>query len=757
MYGVNMAESNLRQYIDEFFDELVLYDDYYNGHYYKMLLKAGIDVFLDNENSYNAYEIYRTFFMIYQITAENKSNESKNEKISVSNEPNTLLDLVKIMKKYEESTGDLIEKQRDHFIHSINVFLLGLAIYSQNKSYRYNFKQYVLKSPYEKFYKIEGEFSHEEFLYRWGVAALFHDIGYPVEIIGKQLKKFINDGIKSISSIYNADTAIDFKDFNEFNTIVKMEPDFADNYTSVYPRAKFLNMFKPTDIMAHKIATDFKGVDVNKIINHLDSFVDIMGDSGFIDHGFFSSILVLNSYGYLIQKYAKNHDFFFYPIVDSATAILLHNYYRNVLQKKPFDLKSLHPSQSPLAFLLILCDELQEWNRQPFGVKDKKRSHVNELLIDIDGRGMDVEYIVKEGSIGLGFSEDKEELLKNVLSIRSIFKLGLRIITDVEQDNILKEIVHGETEAPDILLRNVENLAIQIHNQYVETTKQQYEEKIANGEEIDDEFMEKYNNLPSFDELTPQLKIANIRQARSIPIKLNIIGCEIATKDDEREAISEFSEDEILDLAIFEHDEWCDEKIGTGWTYGKEKDLEKLVTPYLVPWDELSEDIQQYDIDPVKNIPHLMDSLGLKVVRTKYRLLTFEMHKFYMEFNENTEQFDDLPEYIKYSNYKQTDFLVRILSELGYDMVDIESTGKPVISFDEDSIEYLAQREHNAWYKLKVNLGWKYDSVKDADAKTNPNLVGWELLDYETKEYNKRTFRNLPKLCENVGLKIVKN
>lgn len=753
-----MSENNLRQYINDFFDDLVLYDDYYNGHYYKMLLKAGIDVFLDNENSYNAYEIYRTFFMIYQITAENKSDESKNKTFRLEKEQNTLLDLVKIMKKYEENTGDLIEKQRDHFIHSVNVFLLGLAIYSQNKNYRDYFRQYILKSPYEKFYQIEGEFSHEEFLYRWGVAALFHDIGYPVEIIGKQLKKFINDGIKSISSSYNADTAIDFKDFNEFNTIVKIDTDFADKYTSVYPKSKFLNLFKPTDIMAHKIATDFKGVDINEVIRHLDSFVDIMGDSGFIDHGFFSSILVLNSYGYLIQKHAKNHDFFFYPIVDSATAILLHNYYRNVLQKKPFNLKTLHPSQSPLAFLLILCDELQEWNRKPFGIKDKRRSHVNELLIDIDDRGMDVEYIVKEGSIGLGFSEDKEELLKNVLSLRSIFKLGLRIITDVSQDNIIKEIVHSEAEAPDILLRNVENLAIQIHNQYIETTKQQYEEKIALGEEPDETFMEKYNGLCTFDELTPQLKIANIRQARSIPIKLNVIGCEIAPiEGDEREEILKFTDDEILDLAILEHDEWCEEKEGTGWTYGEVKDLEKLVTPYLVPWNELSEDIQQYDIDPVKNIPKLMKSLGLKVVRTKIRLLTFEMHKFYSKFHENAGQFDDLPDYIKYSNYKQTDFLVKILSELGYDVVDIESSGTPVTTFDEDSIDYLAEREHNAWYKLKVNLGWKYDSIKDDVAKTNPNLVEWDLLDYETQEFNKRTFKNLPQLCENVGLKIIKN
>ena len=746
-----MSENNLRKYVDDFFDELVLYDDYNNGHYYKDLLKAGIDVFFDNENSYNAYEIYRTFFMIYQITSEDKSDETN--KITINKEPNTLLDLVKIMKKYEENTGDLIEKQRDHFIHSVNVFLLGLAIYSQNKDYRKFFRQYILKSPYEKYYRIDGEFSHEEFLYRWGVAALFHDIGYPVEIIGKQLNKFINDGVKSISSSYAADTAIDFKDFNEFNTIVKMHTGFADNYTSVYPEAKFLNLFKPTDIMAHKIATDFKGVDVNAVSKHLDSFVDIMGENGFIDHGFFSSILVLNSYGYLIQKYAKNHDFFFYPIVDSASAILLHNYYRNVLQKNPFNLKGLHPSDSPLAYLLILCDELQEWNRQPFGVKDKKRSHVNELLLDIDDRGMDVEYIVKSGSIGLGFSEDKEQLLNTVLSIRSVFRLGLRIITDVKQDYVLKEIVHSETQSPDILLRNVEKLAVSIHEQYVETTKKQYEEKIANGEEPDEDFMKKYNGLCSFDELTPQLKIANIRQARSIPIKLGIIGCELADMSDERPAIDEFLEDEVLDLAIFEHDEWMAEKVGTGWTYGEEKDIDNLVTPYLVPWEDLSPEIQQFDIDPVKNIPSLMKSIGLKVVRTKQRLLTFEMHKFYS----NEDDFDELPDYIKYSNYKQADFLVKILAELGYDVVDVESPGVAIPSFDEDSIEYLAQREHNAWYKLKVNLGWKYDSVKDEDAKTNPNLVEWDELDYDAQESNKNTFRNLATLCDNVGLKIVKN
>ena len=115
-----------------------------------------------------------------------------------------------------------------------------------------------------------------------------------------------------------------------------------------------------------------------------------------------------------------------------------------------------------------------------------------------------------------------------------------------------------------------------------------------------------------------------------------------------------------------------------------------------------------------------------------------------------------MPDYIKYSNYKQADFLVKILAELGYGVVDIEAPGEAIESFDEDALEYLAEREHNAWYKLKVNLGWKYDSARDDEKKLNPNLVEWKSLDFNKKEFNKRTFTNLPKMCEHVDLKIVK-
>ena len=771
-----MSENNLKKYVDDFFDSLELYDDYKNGHNYKSLLTAAIDVFLEHENNYTAFEIYQTFFMIYQITPEDKSEEKEGNCDLVS-EPNTLLDLVDIMKDYEQKTGDLIERQRDHFIHSVNVFLLGLAIYSQNRNFRKVFRNYVEKSEYEKFYKTkDDEFSDEEFLYRWGIASLFHDIGYPFEIIGKQLNKFINDSVKSVSNAYEVDVSIDFKDFNEFNSIVRLDPyDFADDYRGRYKNSKIIDLFKPTEIMAHKISHNFSFDDnqYRELLKRLNNFIFYMKKNNFIDHGFFSAILVLNSYGSLIQKYAKNNDFFFYPIVDSASAILLHNYYNKSLQKDPFKLGPLFVESYPIAFLLILCDELQEWNRQPFGVIDVQKDHVNDLNITINNEIMDVEYILNSGSMGLGFHKEKKGFIYEVLDIeRTVFPKGLSVTipeTDFEKDAMLDMDI-SDIDAPDLLLRNIEKLARKINMQYIDTGNDEFEAKKDNVET--DEDVEKEKEL--FNELPSDLKLSNIRQARSIPKKLDMIGCEIVDESDEREAITEFLETEVRDLAIFEHKEKKKKKKNTGWTLTDgEKDEENLKTPYLVPWKDLDPKIQQYDIDSVKNIPSLLDSIGLKVVRTKIRLLTFEMHRYYLkqtgvktikvgEVEKNIDEcttkelFDVLPSHVQYSNYKQANFIVKILKEMKYELVDKKDKRKGIKNFDDKDLEYFAKREHKNWYSLRVNLGWTYG---DGEGKTSPNLVPWEKLNDQIKEDNKNTFKNLPDMCNepSIQLKIVKS
>ena len=87
-----------------------------------------------------------------------------------------------------------------------------------------------------------------------------------------------------------------------------------------------------------------------------------------------------------------------------------------------------------------------------------------------------------------------------------------------------------------------------------------------------------------------------------------------------------------------------------------------------VAWDELDEATQKYDEDSVKDIPVLLDSIGLKIVRSKIRLLTFKMHEFYEkgfvnDKSDAEELFNKLPEHVQYSNYKQANFIVKILKE----------------------------------------------------------------------------------------------
>ena len=765
---------NFKNYIDDFFNDLELYDDYDGRHDYKGILKASIDVFLNFESDYTAKEVYRSFFMIYQITGEDKSKREDNK--NLISEPNTLLNLLNVMEKYEKNTGELIDRQRDHFIHSVNVFLLGLAIYTKNKRYRRAFKNYVKKSQYEKYYGHENnEVSREEFLYRWGVASLLHDIGYPFEIVGKQLKKIINDGVKSISNSYSVNLGIDFDDFDEFNSIVKMDPyDFADNYRKRNKRSKVLDLYKPTDILAHKVAKDFKfnNEKFRLLKKHLDGFIYYMREKDFIDHGFYSAILVLNSYGKILQKYDKNNIFFFYPIVDSASAILLHNYYNKTLQKDPFNLKKLSPKSNPIAYLLILCDELQEWNRQPFGQIDKQKLHVNELSISIGENSMDVIYIIKNGSMGLGFSKDKRDFINNVLDIESIFVKGIFVSSDVEPDieeGIMRNIDFEEIQAPDILIKNIEELASKINANYNKRINQDYDEAVKSGEEIDENLEISHNSLVEFNELSPEYKLSNLRQARSIPKKLNLIGCEIAPQDDEREEITfeDLDEKEIENLAIFEHQEWCREKRGTGWTYGPVKDEVLRENPNIVGWDELSDEIKQYDVDTIVIIPELLNSLGLKVVRSKIRLLTYKMQEYFEKNIEKDEydpelssedNFKKLPDYVKYTNYKQTNFIIKILNERGYDIIDKNDKIDAIKSgdFDEHDLEHFAEREHYGWCMLKYDLGWRHGPL-DVEEKTSPNLVKWEDLDEELQENNMNTFRNLPDMCDEVGLQIVKS
>ena len=578
--------NNFREYISSFFESLELSSDLESQHDYKAFIRGSIDDFINNGTKDSAFEVYQTFLDSYQIVNEETHNP--------------FADLLDTLRKYEENASVLTDKQRDHYVHSVNVFLLGLAIYAKNPHYQDIFIQNCCS---DSALSCLFTTKNEEFFYRWGIASLFHDVGYPAEISVNQVGKFFNL-ITSVDTDNQLKVQLSVDDFKRLNCIAQLpNTDYSESYSARYQLEDKLDLFKPTDILAHKLHLAFN-LDLYEIKEALDSYMADCAKLGFVDHGFYSSLIVLKWYGHLLQIAGKNPEIFYYQIADCASAILLHNYYKNFLREnKRFNHGPMKVEEHPLAWMLILCDELQEWNREAYGILDKQRILAADASLFISNTRLSVTYIAAQGKMKEDFAVEKENDLQSLLQFDRIFSQGISI--DCETMNTLGMLalpIKEEAEVlPRPLMANLEKLAIGIHNQYNHAQLQRNPDK-----ELE---------YPRFSDLPESLKYSNLRQARDIVKKLKLIDCEIRSIDCHMEPVTSFSSDEIEFLAKYEHDLWMEERINSGWTFGEVKDVEKKKSPYLIPYEDLSEEIKQLDRDTINNIPILLKSIGMAVCR----------------------------------------------------------------------------------------------------------------------------------------------
>ena len=69
-----------------------------------------------------------------------------------------------------------------------------------------------------------------------------------------------------------------------------------------------------------------------------------------------------------------------------------------------------------------------------------------------------------------------------------------------------------------------------------------------------------------------------------------------------------------------EHGRWVDERLQTGWTYASGiKNVEKKTSPYLVPWDELSEEVKEWDRVTIRGVPGFLARAEFQIVRLRPR------------------------------------------------------------------------------------------------------------------------------------------
>ena len=486
--------------------------------------------------------------------------------------------MIEFLSEYETNGSRLLMKYRDHYVHSVYVFLLGLAIYETNDTFR---------KVYNDFYHLEEKEAGAHYLQYWGLAALFHDVGYPFELPFEQVASYFEvSGEERKTRPYIA---------------YKMMEKFTKAGEKIEVGAR---SFESTDeLFAHLLeeklgkAYNFTKDTMHEVLRTKASCPEKY--NYYIDHAYFSATVLYRKLFVEMQcELQKDH-------LDSLTAILLHNsLYKfsvtNIKSKAniPFKME-LHP----MAYMLMLCDELQCWDRTAYGRNSITELYPFSCRFCFEGNAIKATYLFdkKEGhKIGhfqkryAAWLKDPQgkcpelkaysklyiknangitEFQENIETIVNVDDLGLSVETSLEE-NVRRGKKTYFSESNFI---NLYNFAMILNERW--STDQWKKAKATGTEEA---FLTDRNVIgacaASFKKLSLEYKLSNINQAKAFAEYMNEIGCFYTDKDVDHELVEGFTQEEALKIGVLEHCRWLQEHYDMGWSYGEpEKAVRELV------------------------------------------------------------------------------------------------------------------------------------------------------------------------------------
>jgi len=116
------------------------------------------------------------------------------------------------------------------------------------------------------------------------------------------------------------------------------------------------------------------------------------------------------------------------------------------------------------------------------------------------------------------------------------------------------------------------------------------------------------------------LQRSNYAQAEHIPIKVRALGYELMPvgESDPERVVDKLTDEQIEVLAHLEHDRYMEERLAAGWTLDRsatKSEVDRKTSPFLVPYDELTHEMQEYDRDTARQLIPLLHMAGLAMVR----------------------------------------------------------------------------------------------------------------------------------------------
>lgn len=533
----------------------------------KLCFKNALQRFLLSGTKEDAYDIYFCFNEIFGLFGE------KTEGI------NTLLSL---LYQHEANAASLLMKHRDHYSHSAYVFALGLAIFSNNSKIQ------------DAFTRVYGkEKVRDHFLKTWGICSLFHDIGYPYEISFNQVLDY---GKKIDGEISSDLLTLSYSNFDNFVRLSADEKDKCKNFSQGLKDLNINTLFAKYVYDSFGPVSGVADKDVDLIANSLKE--RIVRPNKFMDHAFFSAVIItkkmLSEKNFVLEK----------PVFDSIMAILLHNSFYKRTYKEEIrhsdGYKKIALSSHPLAYLLMLCDELQCWDRMPYGETTKIQTYPWDMDISICDQDIKCTYYYD--------ARPDEKTLSKQLDLTN--QINEEVVDTSEVGNISVEVkIKPKTKCVYKYLSD---------SKFIDLQKMASAINASYNEDCTADNIENMNK--QYAELTLEYKLSNIAQAKHYIRHIENIGCFFSDKTLDIPSVRDFTEDEKEYLARSEHIRWANEKVSMGWKYGtyssRAERERKRIHKDLVPYDYLNFGEQKKDWYVIDNIVKQLDKFGIKIYRT---------------------------------------------------------------------------------------------------------------------------------------------
>lgn len=240
-----------------------------------------------------------------------------------------------------------------------------------------------------------------------------------------------------------------------------------------------------------------------------------------------------------------------------------------------------------------------------------------------------------------------------------------------------------------------------------------------------------------------------------IPVKLEILGLRLRPSGIVYRTCI-ITDEEIEKLVVFDQEKYADKSglfIGSGLEGKFLRDLNYLIPPQLKKIGlEIFRPGEDSLIKPsmIKKLARAIHSRYLKEMRDKGPGGAESAYPgdrtLYLQ------DFDDLPEEIKYSNIDNAQHIATKLISIGYTIKPAGEGLQPkTLILSDMEIETMARIEHIRWSWDRRLNGWIFGSTKDNLRKTHPGLIPFEELSEAEKEKDRELVRIIPSLLQDIG------